>query len=274
MCKKMTPNKTRSLPAYKRGLLFITLITTSLLTTPVFARHQLPEFSAQYAIQKYGIKLAEAHYQLSYTDDGYKLTQDTKLVGLASMFANDTVSAVSYVEETGDNLLLTKHQYIQTGREKNKNEDLTILWNTHKNTLRGKINGIVRSKEIHLKTDSEVWDILSFQIPLMIEANERVKEYPYRAILSGEIDRYNFILNSVKNISFAEKEYKAIQLIRTDSKKNRQLHIWLIPELYNIPVIIENYRNGEIHSRMQLEKLSFNNGPPYIDQPDENDDDY
>ena len=224
----------------------------------VFAQHALPEFTARYAIQKFGIKLAEAKYQLSYTDKGYKFTQDTELHGMASMFASDTVSATSYVDETGDNLLLRKHIYIQTGREKNRDEDIDILWNTYKNTLKGKITGVVRSKEIELQTDSEIWDMLSFQIPLMIEFDENVKEYPYRALLKGEIDDYKFVLGSSKTINFAGKDYKIIQLIRTDPKKDRQLHLWLAPALNNLPVIIENYRDGKEHSRGELESVSFN----------------
>jgi Protein of unknown function (DUF3108) len=254
-------------------LLRLLIIPITLFAHNVFAAHALPEFSAKYAVQKFNIKLAETLYQLSYTDKGYKFTQDTKLYGVTKMFASDTASAVSYVDEIGDNLLLTKHTYTQTGREKNRNEDIDILWNTHKNMLRGKITGIVRSQEINLRTNEEVWDILSFQIPLMIEANENIKEYPYTAILKGEIDNYNFVLTSSKKITFSGKEYKIIQLVRTDPDRDRQLHIWLIPALYNIPVIIENYRDGKEHSRMQLESVSFNHGAPYTDQSvDSNDD--
>lgn len=240
----------------------------------VFAEHALPEFSAKYAIQKFGIKLAEAHYQLSYTDKGYKFTQDTTLHGLASMFASDTVSVVSYVDEVGDNLLLRKHSYRQTGREKNKDEDIDILWNTHKNMLRGKITGVVRSKEIDLRTDTEVWEGLSFQIPLMIEADENIKEYPYRAVLKGEIDSYTFILKSSKKINFAGKDYKMLQLVRTDPNRDRQLHIWIVPALHNLPIIIENYRDGKEHSRGKLESVRFNNEAPLTEKAEEENDDF
>jgi len=254
-------------------LLRLLIIFVTLFAQNALAAHALPEFSARYAIEKFNIKLAEALYQLSYTDKGYKFTHNTKLYGVASMFASDTVSAVSYVDEIRDNLLLTKHNFIQTGREKNRDEDIDILWNTHKNMLRGKITGVVRSKKIELQTSTEIWDALSFQIPLMIEASEDIQEYPYRAILKGEIDDYNFVLTSSKKVTFAGKEYKAIQLVRTDPDKDRQLHIWLIPALHNIPYLIENYRDGKEHSRGQLESVSFNNGSPLTEQAvdDEND---
>jgi len=258
----------------KKHLLALLFLSVILFSHNVFSARALPEFDAKYAIQKYGMKLAEAHYHLSYTDKGYKFTQDTELFGVASMFASDTVSVASYVDEVGDNLLLSKHVYIQTGREKNRDEDIDILWNTYKNTLKGKISGIVRGKKINLKTNTEIWDILSFQIPLMIEANENVKEYPYKAIIGGEINDYTFVLTSSKKINFAGKEYKAIQLVRSDPHRDRQLHIWLIPALHNIPVIIENYRDGKEHSRMQLESVSFNHKKPYVEQLVDNDDDF
>ncbi len=240
-------------------LLQLLIIVITLFSHHLHAAHALPEFTAQYAIEKFNTKVAEAHYQLSHADAGYKFTQNTKLVGFARMLANGTASVVSYVDIVGDNLLLTKHSYTQTGDKKNRNEDFNILWNTHKNMLNGKITGVVRNKKIDLRINTEIWDILSFQIPLMIEATENIKEYPYRAILKGKINDYNFVLTSIKKIVFAGKEYKALQLVRTDPDKNRQLHIWLIPALNNIPVIIENYRNGKEHSRMQLESVSFNN---------------
>lgn len=247
-------------------LLRLFIFIFALFSQNTYAEHALPEFTARYGIHKFGMKLAEAEYRLSYTDKGYKFTQDTELHGIASMFASDSVSAVSYVDEIGENLLLRKHTYIQTGREKNRDEDIDILWNTYKNTLQGKITGIVRSKPIDLQTNSEIWDMLSFQIPLMIEADENIKEYPYRAMLKGEIDDYTFVLKSSKTITFAGKEYKTLQLVRTDPVKNRQLHIWILPALYNLPVIIENYRDGKEHSRGQLESVSFNNEAPLTEK--------
>jgi hypothetical protein len=239
----------------------------------LYAARALPEFDAIYGIKKFGIKVAEANYRLSHTETGYKFTQNSKLYGVASAFGSDTISAVSLVDEVRGNLLLTKHKYTQTGREKNRDEDFSILWQTYKNTLDGKITGVVRSKEIDLKTDSEIWEALSFQIPLMIEANENTKEYPYKAILKGKIDTYKFVLTSIKKVNYAGKEYKALQLVRTDPKKDRQLHIWLLPKLNNIPFLIENYRKGKEHSRVQLESVQFSNEKPLIAETmDESDD--
>ena len=250
------------------SLLFLAV---TLFSHSIFAAQKLPEFSAKYAVEKYGIKVAEAHYQLRYTKSGYKFSQNTKLHGLASILGNDSVSAFSLIDKIGDKLLLTKHKYTQTGREKNRDEEFKILWQPDENILRGKITGIVREKKINIQAQSEVWEALSFQIPLMIDANINVKNYPYKAILKGKINTYNFILESTQEVIYAGNNYKALQMVRTDPNKNRQLHIWLVPDLNNIPIIIETYRKGKIDTHMQLEKLQFNNEKPLIAATDEDD---
>lgn len=240
--------------------LFLAAVFTSqpLHAVRSFSTQDLPEFKAQYAVKKSGVKLAEATYQLSHTDTGYKFTQNSKLHGLAKILGGDTISAISYIDNIDGNLLLKKHQYVQTGREKNKNEDFSIQWNTSEQPFKGQITGTVRNKAIDIETDTAIWEPLSFQIPLMLEADKNTKEYPYNALMKGEIDNYNFVLVSSKSFTFANKDYQLLQMVQTDTEKNRALHIWLAPELNNLPVTIVNYRDGKEHSRMQLESVQFN----------------
>lgn len=249
--------------SFKAQFLFGLLLTAVFISQPLhairsFSTQDLPEFKAQYAVKKSGVKLAEAIYQLNHTNTGYKFTQNSKLHGVAKIFGDDTISAVSYIDNIDGNLLLKKHQYVQTGREKNKNEEFSIQWNTSEHPFKGLITGIARSKQIDIETDTAIWEPLSFQIPLMLEADKNTKEYPYNAILNGEIDTYNFVLVSSKSFTFANKNYQLLQMVRTDTEKNHQLHIWLAPELNNLPVTIVNYRDGKEHSRMQLESVQFN----------------
>jgi len=238
-------------------------ITISFLLLLVFstvasADKALPEFTATYAIQKFGIKVAEAEYQLNYTDTGYRFSQHTRLHGIASMFRNDTVTANSVVDEIDGRLLLQQYTYKQTGKEKNKNENFAINWRTDNGQLNGNIEGVVRNEAINLSSNTPIWEALSFQLPLMIDADTKKQNYEYNALIKGEITRYNFTVSASEEIDFADKTYQTLHVINNDNIKNRQLHLWLVPELHNLPVIIENYRDGELHSRMQLESVQFN----------------
>jgi len=236
---------------YKR-LKRVTLSITTLLYCGLLSAQALPEFHAKYAILKYGVKVAEASYELDHTDSGYKFSQNTQLNGF----------------------VLRKHSYTQTGREKNRDEEFSIHWDTSEQPSKGNISGVVRSKKINLKTTDPVWEVLSFQIPLMIDADESIKKYPYKALLKGKIDTYEFVLTSDKKISFAGKEYKLLQMVRTNPRKKRQLHIWLAPKLHNLPVIIENYRKGKQHSRMQLESVQFDGEQILSEHLMDNDEEY
>ena len=238
-----------------QSLIFILIL---IFSQAAVADHALPEFHAKYDIEYFGVKAAEADYKLSYTDSGYKFTQKTKLAGMASLFANDTVDAVSYIDESEQHLLLTKHRYIQTGKEKNKNVDFIIDWDTSGKQVKGKITGTARKNKVKLKTETPVWDVLSFQLPLMIEASKDKKNYPYNALLKGKIKTYNFTLNDIKEIEFAGKKHLSLQMIRKDPKRDRQLHLWLLPELNNIPVIIDVYRKGKKRSSILLSSVKFN----------------
>lgn len=252
----------------------LNLGATLLFSHNVFAAHALPEFTAKYAVESFGIKLAEASYQLSYTETGYKFTQNTELYGFASMFRDDTVNAVSYADDVDGTLLLKKHRYIQTGKEKNKNEEFSIQWDTSNGATVGTITGMVRSKKINQQITTPVWEALSFQLPLMLEAHKEKKIYPYNAIIQGDVDAYNFALTAQEEIRFADKSYQALHVVRKDPNKDRQLHLWLATELHNIPVIIENYRDGKKHSRMRLESVQFNAGKTLREIEKATDDDF
>jgi hypothetical protein len=253
---------------YKRIAAMIAIL---FVTMPVFADQKLPEFTAIYAVKKYGIKLAEATYQLQHTPDGYRFSQHTKLDGVAAMFRDDSVAAVSLVEQTDRGLLLKQHEYIQTGKEKNRDENFSIEW-SQGDKLTGHITGIVRSEAVDLQTDQPVWDVLSFQLPLMTEASADQKTYPYYALLKGELDTYFFNLVGTETVHFAGKDYTTLELVRKNEAKKRELRIWLIPELHNMPAKVENLRDGKQHSLMEIESLQFAGSPPMKNQDNNNND--
>ncbi len=249
----------------------ISLLLFSAASMPVGADtviHKLPEFSAEYAITKYDIKLASATYTLRHTDTGYAMAQQTRLYGMAALFRDDTVDALSIVDTNGEQLRLKSFTYTQTGKEKNRNEKLTFSYPLTNGKHMTRIQGVVRSNPVNIKTHDTVWDILSFQIPLMIEASESRKNYPYMAVIAGELDEYTFVLSGSMDYQFAGNHYHLLKMVRTDTKKNRALHIWLAPALHNLPVIVENYRGDKLHSRMHLERVQFDHALPLENRED------
>lgn len=256
-------------PLLRQSILIIFCLLSSLVSSNALGTYELPEFTAKYAVKKFGIKLAEAKYRLRYTQTGYKLLQNTDLYGLAVYLSDYAVAAESHVDKNSDSLLLRKHIYVLSGSDEDKDEDIDFFWNIEDRTISGTVTGIVRGQKINVEAEDETWDLLSFQIPLMIEAKKDLKEYSYNAILRGEINKYTFELKEVKKVTFANREYSALRMVCPDPKRDRELHIWLLPELHNIPVLIENYREGRVHYSGSLESVQFNDDAPILDESTE-----
>ncbi len=249
-------------PGVTRALLALLLIVTGLDAGIVLAGQRtdetvrLPDFTASYGISKYDIKLASATYRLRYRDHRYHISQSTRLYGLAALFRDDTVDASSHVQVQDGKLRLLDFTYVQTGEEKDRDEHLQLAYPDDRDTTL--ITGVSRKQPVSIQTRGAVWDILSFQIPLMLDANEQTARYPYMAVINGELDQYVFERRGTRAFEFAGKTYRLLEMVRTDHRKKRRLHIWLAPELHNLPVIVENYRDDRLHSRMVLEKVQFN----------------
>jgi len=260
---------------YLTRTLLLMLLTGS-VAAQAAGKHKLPAFHAQYAALFMGMKVAEADYDLSHTANGYTFSQKTRLYGLAGMLRKDTVDAVSHVEEEDGQLLLQKHEYRQRSSGDNRDESYSISWDKTTTPVTGTITGSYNGKPVKLTSKGPVWEPLSFQLPLMLEASTDKKKYPYKAILKGEINTYHFVLVASHTVHFAGKDYQALEVVRTDPRKgkDRQLHIWLIPELHNIPFLIENYRDGKLHSRMKLEQLQINNGKKLTQAHNDSDDEF
>ncbi|HEB82303.1 MAG TPA: DUF3108 domain-containing protein [Gammaproteobacteria bacterium] len=258
---------------------FNTLLRTLLLpllvlilhtqTAAAGSKHQLPEFHARYAVLFMGMKVAEADYTLKHTDSGYRFSQQTRLYGLAKLLRKDTVDAVSLVEEKNGRLLLQQYEYIQRGGDA-REEKFSIQWNENATPVTGLVTGHYENRETRLTTKGPVWEPLSFQLPLMLEADAGKKEYPYKAVIKGEMDTYHFVAGKTKKVHFAGRDYQALEVVRTDPRPDRDwsLHLWLIPELHNIPFLIDNYRDGKLHSRAKLEQVQFGNGEKLVHKDD------
>ena len=248
----------------------------------------LPDFDARYAITKYGIKLAEARYRLQATAEGYRMEQHTRLYGMAALFRHDTVDASSRIERRDGQLLLRAFNYRQTGEEKNRDESLQFDYekaggNAQTKQAEGaaspqasqwltRIHGVSHGKPVAIETRGPVWDVLSFQLPLMLRANRQTREIPLMAVLNGELDQYHFRRIGETDYVFAGKTRKLLKLTRRNHDGSRELQIWLAPSLHNLPVVVENYRDGELHSRMHLEAVRFDHQPELKARDEEDDD--
>ncbi|MES0327453.1 MAG: DUF3108 domain-containing protein [Gammaproteobacteria bacterium] len=232
------------------------LLTLTLLPSPGFA---LPlEYSASYNIEKYGMVVAKSNYSLKYENNGVRMKQHTKTVGLAALLSKGTVDENSFLSVQNGHLLLREFSYRQEPSDKkNRNIQLTIDWVQTDKKLLGKVSGTAYGKKLELNVDKPVWDTSSYQIPLMLNTKEKAEPQQYTMMFKGHFKDYTFITHGAEEIEVNGHTIHTIKTERNGSDNKAPLYLWLAPRLNNLPVKMEKWKNGKLQVTSSLNKAHF-----------------
>jgi hypothetical protein len=218
------------------------------------------EFSAIYTLEIYNTVLARASYKLQHTDNGLFMEQSTRPAGLAALLRDDKIDVRSEMIIDKDQLLLVNYDYKHTGDDKDRDVNFKIEWLAGNNQgLNGKAVGIYEGKNVEQVVSQPVWDPLSIQIPLMIDARKNLPPHEHGLFLKGEFKYYLFENLGTDEVSFNDKQYPAIKIVGKETKRDRAMYAWLVPELHYLPVKIEQWKEGKLKSTVRLESVSFGN---------------
>ncbi|UCB54734.1 MAG: DUF3108 domain-containing protein [Thiotrichales bacterium] len=225
----------------------------------VSSAKELPhEFSANYALEMFGTVLARATYTLEHTEDGLTMTQSTRPAGLIAMLRNDKIDVRSDMIVDNGRVLLVNYSYTHTGDEKDRNIRFNIDWKANnKQELAGKATGIYEGKAVDIDLQNPVWDPLSIQVPIMLDANKKLPPHEHGLFMKGEFKHYLFENHGNETFRYNGTAFAAVKIVGRETKRDRAMYVWLLPELHNIPVKIEQWKNGEHKSTVFLESVSF-----------------
>lgn len=243
-----------------RTVMFSLLLLLAQITTPVISfANELPhEFSAEYALHMYGTVLARATYTLEHTDKGLSMTQSTRPVGLVALLRNDKIDVRSDMVVNNGQLLLVKYDYTHSGDEKDRDVSFRITWQTNREQeLTGKATGVYEGKKVDINLDRPVWDPLSIQVPIMLNATNSMPLYEHGLFMKGEFKHYLFENHGTETVKFNGSQFKALKIAGRETDRDRAMYVWVVPELHNIPIKIEQRNNGELKSTVVLESVSF-----------------
>jgi hypothetical protein len=215
------------------------------------------EFTATYTLESYGIVVARATYTLEHESNGLKFTQYSKPVGLAALFKKETVQETSYLSLHNGRLLLDEYSYIQKGSNKNRDINLKIDWIVSDKKLSGRIRGTARDNPIQLKVNKPVWDTLSFQIPVMMNANEKNPDWEATILVKGQLKNYTFVTHKTEEITVSGHTLKTIKVERKNENNDKPIFFWIAPGLSNLPIKIEKWKKGKASVTMLLDAATF-----------------
>lgn len=230
-----------------------------LLTAAVSSANELPqEFSANYALEMYGTVLARATYTLEHTETGLSMTQSTRPAGLIALLRDDKIDVRSDMVINNGQLLLVNYDYTHTGDDKDRDVRFKINWQANnEQELVGVATGIYEGKKVNINIDKPVWDPLSIQVPIMIDANKKMPPHEHGLFMKGEFKHYLFEHHGQEKINFNGTQYTTVKVAGKETERDRAMYVWMVPELNNIPLKIEQWKNGELKSTVVLESVTL-----------------
>ena len=227
-----------------------------------------PDYTAVYDVDKYGSTVGRSTIILKQTEDEIQYSQYVKLVGFISFFKKDRVAENSWIRKNNGDPLFDKYQYIHSNSDKNRNSLFEAVWEKNENDeLIGRVTGNSRGVTTALTTNKPIWDTLSFQLALIDDVSSKNDAYIYDVISRGEIKQYMFSAIGEETIEINDREYRAVKLERRSD--NKITKIWLAADLHHIPVMIKQYKDGDLDSTMTLDTIMFNNAPDTTESEDE-----
>ncbi len=220
---------------------------------------ELPhEFTANYALEMFGTVLARAKYTLEHTENGVAMTQSTWPVGLAALLRDDRIDVRSDMVVNDGKVLLVNYDYVHTGDDKNRDVRIKIDWQTgDQQQPVGRATGVYEGAQIAIDVNKPVWDPLSIQVPIMLDANKNLPPHEHGLFMKGEFKSYLFENHGEETVSFNGKDFVSVKIGGRELERDRAMYVWLIPELHNIPVKIEQWKDGKLKSTVFLESVSF-----------------
>jgi hypothetical protein len=249
----------RSTQSFTSAISAIIIALTAFLTPASSASRELPhEFTANYALEMFGTVMARARYTLEHTENGLSMTQSTRPAGLVALLRDDKIDVRSDMIVSNGQILLVKYNYQHTGDDKDRDVSFRIDWQPDtERGLSGKAIGVYEGKNVDIDIDTPVWDPLSIQVPIMIDTNKHLPPHEHGLFMKGEFKHYLFENHGSVEIESNGEQFNAIKIAGKETKRDRAMYVWLVPELHNLPVKIEQWKEGQLKSTVRLESVSF-----------------
>lgn len=247
----------------------ITFLLTFLLVPATTLADELPQkFEARYTLEMYGITLAEAIHKLEHTDNGLSMSVNTRPVGLLAFLYDGHIDIRSEIEKENGQLFLVNHDYSHNEDNGNDDEDVPdnstvrykIDWiNNQEKRPAGNVTGIYKGETININSDQPVWDPLSIQALIIINADKETVSQKHKLLMKGELRHYIFENQGKEQIRLNGTDMTALKTFIKEADRDRVIYVWMLPEYHNIPVKYEHWKNGDLKTTILLQSVTFEN---------------
>jgi hypothetical protein len=234
---------------------FFLPILVLLLLSPLFSGTAvaLESYKATYKLSYSGFHVGEAIYELDVDDDGnvlFKARVEPR--GIASLIRNDIISEQSRLQLDDDgSLIAIRYEYLhERGRLTEEEKSIEFDWEA------GQAISVVDEDEVRLDLKPGTVDRMSLQLKIMqdgvLDGNH--EQIIYEVVEDLELRDYQFEVKGRSRIRTGAGSFDTLRLERRHG--SRTTVFWCAPALDYLPVRVEQRRDGQSTSRMDMTAVS------------------
>ena len=232
------------LRSHSSSLLLV--VVALLLAMPAAAEPSLTPHTAKYKV-KVSVVGGELKTELRRSGDGrYVATHEIRPTGLSRILARGSIRETSEFVAADDGIRPAKYSSVDSLSSDRENIDINFDWQA------GEARGTVNDTFVVSVMEGIAHDRVSIQYELM---HDLVNGEPHTEYTLFDIDQLKSVTVSnvgTKTVKTPAGKFEAVGIQHRTTNSKRATTLWCVEELDYLPVMIEQYKKGELRVRAVL----------------------
>ena len=237
---------------------YITIIFFYLFIQNIAFSASVKNYSARYEIYHNNFYVGHTNRKLTKEKDFFVFSSVSETAGIASWFADITITETSKLKITNNNLTFYSFDYQINKNGKKESYQLNLknaqqFYNSHKKQL--------------FPVTQHLQDTHGFTVAIMYDLKNGKREMTYELAKKNKLDKYQ--LKFIKNEALATSSGKisTLKMEYFNPKKNQRVTIWCAPDMDFLPIrILNSDDNGD---KNLLHLTHFNSKPVFLKMNEE-----
>lgn len=226
------------------GLLALLL---PVLPSAAWADQELKAYTAEYKV-KISFLGGRLRTNVEATDSGFTARSVIEPTGLANLFLSGRIEEYSEFE-TGPVGVRPQH-YESVDTLSSDPARMSFDFDYDEQAVTGHIN----DEEFRFEFDGPVHDRVSIQYELMHNLLNEESGGDYALLDGDELKELTVDIIGRREVKVPYGRFQAVGIQHREKEKDRVNTLWCVEELGYLPVVIEQYRDGELRVRAELRR--------------------
>lgn len=210
-----------------------------------------PPFEAEYTLYSKGLKVATIKRLFKQQEDGHYLYEShSETKGVLALFRDDEVIERSHWRLTDNGYEPLEYVYQHTGSKKNRDVHINFDWADNEVRMR------VNNDNWEMDLEPGTLDKMLYQLAMMRDLGNGVRDIRYRVADGGKIKSYNFETFGRESVETPYGDFEALKVERFRDDRERETLLWCVEELGYLPVKVVHIEPDGLQTTAVLESYN------------------